>query len=204
MYVSRVIFFNSFLFLFLFFCLSCKQKVENRAKSGKTAHVFETDKKIAIDTLNAHELYNYLDSAYLYIYIYFGEYVLQRCGSANIDSVMPDVSKRRVISQDLVLRNVVIAKDSPVVTLRVIPLINDSLLSCNILNGVQFPEGVMFNYKLNRFVQFIYNEQSFLRVDDFPMNYYNTTLKKIIAEKELTLNPKFKSLIVKLALDYAQ
>lgn len=178
--------------------ISC-QEMDSRIKSHKQPlSKYVEDEQNAIDTLKSHGLYNYLDSAYLYTYIYFGGSTLKRCGAANIDSVLPVLSKRKVICQDLILQKVRFVNDSSFVFLTLTPLVNDSILSCNMVEGPQLPHEVMFNYKTKRFVQFVYDENSFLRVNATPLENYNEYLKKTIENEKLEPHPKFKSLLSKI------
>jgi hypothetical protein len=179
------------------FATACKENTKPKNQYSKEKE-FQRVEKHAIDSLKVHGLYNYLDSAYLYTYVYFGGLAIKRCGTVNIDSVLPSVNSRRLVYQDLVLRRVRIMKDSSLVFLSLSPLIRDSILSCDMLAGPQLPHEVMFNYKEKRFVQFVYDESSFLRVSANPLADYNENLKKIIDSDRLTPNRKFKELLSKL------
>jgi hypothetical protein len=177
--------------------LSCKwqkSKVENEKKQFEISEI----ERNAIDTLKSHDLVNYLDSAYLYTYVYFGSDILKQCGNANIDSVLPDVPSRRIVCQNLIVRRVRILPDSSFVFLALTPLVKDSILSCDMVEGPQLPHEVLFNYKTKRFVQFVYDETGFLRINANPILDYENGLKKIIDSEKLNPHQKFTSLMSRM------
>ncbi len=177
---------------------SCKEQ-KSGAETQLQKKEYIKDERKAIDSLKSHGLYNYLDSAYLYTYIYFGGDIIKRCGTVYIDSVLPFASNRKVVFQNLLLRKVRFVPDSSFVFLTLTPLINDSILSCDMVEGPQLPHEVMFNYKTNRFVQFVYDENSFLRVSANLFADYESGLKKIIESAQLEPHKKFKELLSKIA-----
>ena len=178
----------------LSYCSQQKSKKENRREESE----YIKDEKKAIDSLKSHNLYNYLDSAYLYTYVYFGGNVIKRCGSVNIDSVLPTASNRKIVCQNLLLRKVRLLTDSSLVFLSLTPLVNDSILSCDMVEGTQLPHEIMFDYKAKRFIQFVYDENSFLRVNANPVEDYENGLKKTIEREKLEPHKKFKELLSKL------
>lgn len=187
---------SAFLFLLMFALSYCNQQ-KSTQENQKQESEYIGDEKRAIDTLKSRNLYNYLDSAYLYTYIYFGGGIIKRCGAVNIDSVLPSVSNRRIICQDLILRKVRFIPDSSIVLLSLVPLVNDSILSCDMVEGAQLPHEVMFNYNTKRFIQFVYDENSFLRVNANPFTDYENGLKKVIESEKLVPHKKFKELLHK-------
>jgi hypothetical protein len=188
---------SAFLFLMVFvlsYCSQQKSKKENQRQESE----YIKDEKKAIDSLKSRNLYNYLDSAYLYTYIYFGGDVIKRCGAVNIDSVLPTASNRKIVCQNLLLRKVRLLTDSSFVFLSLTPLVTDSILSCDMVEGAQLPHEIMFDYKAKRFIQFIYDENSFLRVNANPIADYENGLKKTIEREKLEPHKKFKELLSKL------
>ncbi len=181
--------------LFLNSCKEQKSKAENYVQESNYAK----DERMAVDSLKSHNLYSYLDSAYLYTYVYFGGDVIKRCGTVNIDSILPVIANRRVVCQNLLLRKVRIVADSSFVFLTLTPLVNDSILSCDMVEGPQLPHEIMFNYKTKRFIQFVYDENSFLRVNANPFADYESGLKKIIERDKPEPHRKFKELLSKIA-----
>ena len=153
----------------------------------------------AIDTLLKYGKQNYIDSAYSYYYIYFGRVKIKRCGSVDINTVIPESAKRRVIYQNLTITEAKIITDSSFLLIRVTPLVHDSILSCNMVEGEQLPDELLFDYSKKKFIQFVYDQNSWMKVIDFnPVNDYDKRLKKIINEDNLQPHPKFKTLFMKI------
>jgi hypothetical protein len=190
---------NTFLFCILI-CMINSSCHENKPTNvTPTEARYRKKEKEAIDILVKNGIYNYLDSAYWYTYIYFGRFNIKKCGAVDIDSVLPTPSERRIIYQDLVLQNTRLSIDSPFVFLWLTPLVRDSILSCDMIEGSQLPHEIMFNYKTKSFVQFVYEENSWLRIKDVnPIRDYNDGLRKILDSDNLEPHPKFKNLLNKL------
>ena len=172
---------------------SCEEK--KRILRPIVEKYYEEAERKAIDTLKHHGLLNYLDSAYLYTYVYFGEYKLKQCGTVDIDSVMYRGANRRIVYQDLILLRVRLIQDRSLVFLALTPLVKDSILSCDMIENAQLPNEIMFNYKEKRFKQFVYDEFSYLRVSGNPIHDYESRLKKVLDEDHLVPHKKFRDIV---------
>ncbi len=183
-------------FLFLLFC-SC---LNNKAPHADTEKLYKKLEREAIDTLLKYGKENYVDSAYWYFYVYFGSSVIKKCGAADVDVVLPKYPMRRIVYQDLALTKARIEPDSFFIFLSITPLVQDSILSCNMVEGQQLPHELMFDYSTNQFIQFVYDENSWMRVKDLnPINDYNTGLRKLIEGDNLPPYPKFRRLLSKIS-----
>jgi hypothetical protein len=154
----------------------------------------------AIDTLLKYGKESYADSAYWYFYVYFGSSIIKNCGTADVNDIFTDSHKRRIIYQDLLLTKARVIPNSFLVYLSVTPLVQDSIVSCNMVEGQQLPHELLFNYKTNQFVQFVYDENSWMKVKDIdPIGDYNTGLKKILEEENFNPHPKFRKLLSEIS-----
>jgi hypothetical protein len=182
---------------FLLIICSCKNYKAPQQQFEKLHQRLERE---ATDSLKKYGKENYIDSAYWYFYVYFGSAIIKRCGAADIDAILPKAQTRRIIYQDLALTKVRMIPESSYVYISVTPLLQDSILSCNMVEGQELPQELMFNYATKQFIQFVYDENSWLKVQDIhPLIDYNQGLRKIIEKDNLDPHAKFKRLLSKVS-----
>ncbi len=150
------------IFAMFFIAYACKTTSD---KQETRRMLFEKLYSESLDTLIKYDMLHYVDSAYLYAYIYFGASKIISGRGVDINSVLPMVNERRIIYQDLICTNVKIFKDSSLLFLRVTPLINDSVITCRRIEGQSFPDNIAFDYKEKIFYGFIYDEKGVMKVE---------------------------------------
>ncbi|MDA3615533.1 hypothetical protein [Polluticaenibacter yanchengensis] len=188
-----------FIYLIFVFFLSCQGKKSNAielnlsSERSLIAETYREKEKQNIEFLKKKHLYNYLDSAYWYFYIYYGEYKIKGCGDVQIDSILEEPNARRLIYHDLILKKVRLNIDSSLLFLSVSPVVNDSIFLCYFIDGNSLPNELVFNYKNNEFIKFSYDEAGWDIPLEAAIDYYKNILSRVLlTDSSLNLKVSYK------------